>query len=144
MDKQARERSYPKYLYRAHVHGHRSPDYWTIARENIVIASAPTFIFGPNMTQNRKYSSPYATPMEFNTVDDFFSELNLHLDKTHVSFQRKRGGEEPFLSFFVSLSGDFRWTAQRICRVGRMASKDQIPGLALFKTSTIDPSVVRI
>lgn len=78
------------------------------------------------------------------TVEDLFRQLNLHLGKTCINSQSKRDGKQPFLSPLVSLSGDFRWTKQRICSVGRRTSKDQIPGLAIFETSMINPTGVRV
>ncbi|UKZ86277.1 uncharacterized protein TrAFT101_002114 [Trichoderma asperellum] len=144
MDKQAKERPYPEYLYRAHVHGHPFPRLLDVFMGEYADSFGSDFHLWAEYDAQSQIVFPIHDPMESWTVDDVFSELNLHLGKTSVNLQPKCDGEEPFLSSLVSLSSDFRWTAQRICRVGRMTSKDQIPGLAICKTSMIDPSVVRI
>lgn len=77
-------------------------------------------------------------------MDDVFRELSQHLELTQINQERKINGEEPFLSSFVSLSGHFRWTAQRACKIGKTASEDQLPGLAIFDTSAIEAGGVRI
>jgi hypothetical protein len=143
MNKQAKNRPYPEYVYRAHVHGHPHPrmfdDCNGFYSDN----------FGSDLHLWCEYDAespiwvPIGDPMDF-TVEDFFYELNLHLGKTIISSHAKDDDEQPFRSSLVSLSGDFRWTAQRICQVGRRTSKDQIPGLAIFKTSMINPTGVRI
>lgn len=146
MDKKARTRPYPKYLYRAHVHGHPFP------RLPDVFEGEYSDSFGSDLhlwcedDAQMQLSMPIGDLTDTYTVEDLFWYLNLHLGKTCINLQPHSHGEQPFLSPLVSLSGDFLWTTQRICRVGRMMSKDsdQIPGLAIFKTSLINPSGVRV
>lgn len=143
MNKQAETHLYPKYLYRAHVHGHPHPrmldDCKKFYSDN----------FGSDLHLWCEYDAespiwvPIGDPMDL-TVEDFFCDLNLHLGKTSITLQPKDNSEQPFRSSLVSLSGDFCWTTQRICQVGRKTSEDQIPGLAIFKTSMINPTGVRI
>ncbi|PON29412.1 hypothetical protein TGAM01_v201661 [Trichoderma gamsii] len=145
MDKQAKERPYPKYLYRAHVHGHpfpRLPD----------VFEGDSDSFGSDYhlwCENNAVSPilvPIDDPMDISTVEDFFYELSLHLGKTSFNLPPRDDDEQPFRSSLVSLSGDFCWTTQRICRIGRITNKkkDQLPGLAIFKSSTIGSSGVRV
>ncbi|EHK43249.1 uncharacterized protein TrAtP1_001541 [Trichoderma atroviride] len=146
MDKKARTRPYPKYLYRAHVHGHpfpRLPD--VFEGEYSDSFGSDLHLWCEDDAQTQMFM-PIGDLMDNYTVEDLFWHLNLHLGKTCINLQPNSHGEQPFLSPLVSLSGDFRWTAQRICRVGRMISKDrdQMPGLAIFKTSNINPSGVRV
>lgn len=143
MDEQAKERPYPKYLYRAHVHGHPYPRMFDDCNEPYSDNFGSDLHLWCEYDSETPISVPIDDPMDL-TVEDFFCDLNLHLDKTRINLKAKDDGEQPFLSSLVSLSGDFRWTAQRICRVGKDASKDQIPGLAIFKTALIDPSGVRV
>lgn len=146
MDKQAEERPYPKYLYRAHVHGHPYPRLLDDFSGEYTNSFGSDFHLWSEYDAQSQIFVPILDPMEPWTFDGIFSELELHLGKTRDNHQSERDGKEPSLSTLVSLSSDFRWTAQRICQVGRKIRKDQdqIPGLAIFKTSKIDPSVVQI
>ncbi|KAL7899343.1 hypothetical protein HDV63DRAFT_416817 [Trichoderma sp. SZMC 28014] len=131
MDEKARGHPYPEYLYRAHTFKGKCSD-----------------TFGSDLHLQLEYDAkeqmfmPIGDLVDTFTVEDLFRQLNLHLGKTCINSQSKRDGKQPFLSPLVSLSGDFRWTKQRICSVGRRTSKDQIPGLAIFETSMINPTGV--
>ncbi|UKZ83887.1 hypothetical protein TrVFT333_011702 [Trichoderma virens FT-333] len=144
MGEKAKNSEYPKYLFRAHNHGHPFPRFLDDGTGQYSDS------FGSDLHLWVEYDaqSPICVPIgdltEFYTVEDFFSELRFHLEKTQINGQEERAGEKPTLSSIVSLSGDFQWTAQRICSVGRRATKDQRPGLAVFETSLIDPSMVRV
>jgi hypothetical protein len=83
-------------------------------------------------------------PTEHHTLEDIFSDLSQHLNKTQINLQRQDSGEGRCLSWFVSLSGDFAWTTQKTCKDGKVARANQIPSLALFDTSVIKSSGVHI
>ncbi|KAH6959641.1 hypothetical protein BKA56DRAFT_191552 [Ilyonectria sp. MPI-CAGE-AT-0026] len=83
-------------------------------------------------------------PTEHHTLEDIFSDPSQHLNKTQINLQRQDSGEGLFLSWFVSLSGDFTWTTQKTCKDGKVARANQISGLALFDTSVIKSSGVHI
>lgn len=140
MDEQARGHPYPEYLYRAHVHGHPFP------RWQDVFEGEYSDTFGSDLHLWLESDSEVQMVMPIDdlvdtfTVEDLFWQLNLHLGKTCINSR----SEPEFLSPLVSLSGDFRWTTQRICSRGRETSKDQVPGLAIFKTSMINPTGVRV
>lgn len=144
MDEQARKRPYPKYLYRAHVHGHPFPRWLDVSEGEYSDCFGSDLHLWLEYDIEEQMCMPIGELIDVFAVEDLFYQLDLHLGKTGINLQPKRNGEQPFLSPLVSLSGDFRWTTQRICRVGRMTSKDQIPGLAIFKTALIDPSGVRV
>lgn len=148
MDKKAEQRPYPKYLYRAHVHGHPYPRLLDDFSGEYTNSFGSDFHLWSEYDARSQIFVPMSDPIEIWSVDGIFSELELHLKKTNVNNQPEHDGEGLFLSNLVSLSGDFRWAAHRICEVGRKIDQDQdqdqIPGLAIFESSKIDPSVVRV
>ena len=140
MDVRARKEPYPKYLYRAHIHGNVAPRFVDEDTGDFCDNFGSDLHRWTEWDAEAEISVPICSLTEDLTTEGIFEELSNHLNKTRINVERQNSGEELFLSRFVSLSGDFRWTAQRICRDGRTASDDEIPGLALFETSVIASS----
>ncbi|KAI1340075.1 hypothetical protein F5Y15DRAFT_415497 [Xylariaceae sp. FL0016] len=123
------------YLYRAHVHGHPFPR---------VINRGPGRPFRDSfasdehlsLEQDAEFDLLVDDPVESTTVEDVFGYLRHHLNKTQADTDE--------LSPLVSLSEDFRWTAQRYCNRARLATNrarftgfDHVPGLAIFDTEAV-------
>ncbi|KAH9905933.1 hypothetical protein F4778DRAFT_779323 [Xylariomycetidae sp. FL2044] len=136
MKGQADERPYPEHLYRSHVHGHpfqRRLDEWS--GTYIDSFGSDSHLWLEDDTESQIDS---AVPLDHIEIVDLFRILAAHLNKTQLHKQQEQEGEDIFLSSLVSLSGDFRWTMQRTCKVGRSTTTaDQSPGLAIFDTAMI-------
>ncbi|KAM3498081.1 hypothetical protein MY10362_008587 [Beauveria mimosiformis] len=129
MDARAAAKPYPKFLYRAHVHGH------PFARfiEEGAYEYADTFSSELHAWTEEECQSEiitYVSPVD--SIVDVFEELSRHLQKTEICLNGSG-----YLSSMVSLSGDFRWTTHRLCKAGKKANEDQIPGLAVFDVEKI-------
>ncbi|KAK8002365.1 Uracil phosphoribosyltransferase [Apiospora arundinis] len=126
MDEQAERKPYPKYLYRAHVHGHICP--------RLIGDSEKTYVdtFGSDL--HLQYENEAKRPLDHFMIDEgitvasVLAELGRHLGKTQTGLQQSK---------FVSLSANFSWTAQRTCSVGQKAMHGKLPGLAIFETGQI-------
>ncbi|KAM3449289.1 hypothetical protein MY3296_007065 [Beauveria thailandica] len=129
MKLRATVRPYPKFLYRAHVHGHPFPRF--IDANTYKYADAFSSEFHAFTEEDCQCEiDTFISP--FDSILDLFKELRCHLQKTQL---RLNGSE--YLSRMVSLSGDFYWTTHRLCEVDRKANEDQIPGLAIFDVERI-------
>lgn len=144
MKQRAEETPYPKNLYRAHNHGYLVPRFEDEFMGKYCDSYSSDHHLWLEYDAGRKIEIPFNNPIEELTVDDAFKKLSQHLYLTQIKKERKDNGEEPYLSSFVSLSGHFRWTAQRACKIDKTASDDEIPGLALFETSAIKAYGVHI
>lgn len=127
---------YPKNLYRAHNHGYSVPRFV----DECAGEYCDSFGSDRHLAWEYEAGSEIVTAYdrtEVFTVEDVFRDLSQHLNLTQINRQREIDNKEPFLSPFVSLSGNFRWTAQRACKIGKTASGNQLPGLAIFETSMV-------
>ena len=142
MKLRAQERPYPTYLYRAHVHGHPFPRFEDDCSGQYADTFGSDHHLWVEFDARSEIPMPTSEATEHWTVHDVLEELREHLNKTQNNLQRQMSGEEPYWSRLVSLSGDFRWTTQRICKTGRLATEGlQIPGLAIFETSVVKREV---
>ncbi|KAI3572065.1 hypothetical protein IWW34DRAFT_893917 [Fusarium oxysporum f. sp. albedinis] len=144
MEFQAKEHPYPTYLYRAHVHGHPFHRWIDECVWKYCDSFASDFHSWAEWDAGSEIYVTMCDPVEYFTVDDLFSELGQHLNKTQICLQRQQSGEEPLYTRLVSLSGHFNWTTQKTCKLGEKTGADQVPGLALFESSVIKTSGVHI
>ncbi|OAA35876.1 hypothetical protein BBO_08528 [Beauveria brongniartii RCEF 3172] len=129
MKLRAAVRPYPKFLYRAHVHGHPFPRFI----QEGAYEYADTFSSELHAWTEEECQSEINTfVLPFDSIVDVFQELSRHLQETQIC--RNDSG---YLSSMVSLSGDLRWTTHGLCEVGKKANEDQIPGLAVFDVKKI-------
>lgn len=140
----AEKAPYPENLYRAHNHGYIVPRFVGECFEKYCDSYGSDSRLWSEYNERTETDIPICNPIVDLTVDDVFRELSQHLELTQINQERKINGKGPFLSSFVSLSGDFRWTTQRTCKIGKTASEDQLPGLAIFDTSEIEANEVHI
>lgn len=142
MDSKAKENPYRKLLYRAHSHGYPQGRF----QDKITNQYCDTFGSDYHLSEERKFERhldhPVNDPVKDYTMVEFHKHLSDHLNKTWLATRPIQYRPPP--SNFVSLSADFRWTAQRACQNGKTApEKDDggndkyIPGLAIFNTSII-------
>ncbi|KAH7113602.1 hypothetical protein EDB81DRAFT_824713 [Dactylonectria macrodidyma] len=144
MEFRAKEYPYPTYLYRAHVHGHPFPRWIDEFNGEYCDNYASDLHSWAEQDARTEIHVLMCDPVEYYTIDDLFSELGQHLNKTQICLQQQQSGEEPLYTRLVSLSGHFDWTTQKICKLGETTGADQVPGLALFESSVIKTSGVHI
>ena len=122
---------YPAYLYRYMVPRPDSP-------------SRPTADIGSDAYESSFLPMPIGKAHTDGTVGAFYKELERQLSKyqtkllSRVSAKHNTGTETgPPLppSALVSLSGDFRWTVQKACKIYRASSESIVPGVAVFETA---------
>ncbi|KAH6985537.1 hypothetical protein EDB80DRAFT_756631 [Ilyonectria destructans] len=144
MEFRAKEYPYSIYLYRAYVHGHLFPRWIDEFNGEYCDNYASDIYSWAEQDAGTEIHVLMCDPVEYSTIDDLFSELGQHLNKTQICLQQQQSGEEPLYTRLVSLSGHFNWTTQKICKLGETTGADQVPGLALFESSVIKTSGVHI
>jgi hypothetical protein len=117
---------YPEYLYRYVIQRHDS-------------LSRPTADIGSDAYEAFPMPRPIGKAHTDGTVPALFRELERQLakyrNKVHQRASHKSAATEGPPSALVSLSGDFRWTVQKACKIYRASSETIVPGVAVIESA---------
>ncbi|KAE8130757.1 hypothetical protein BDV38DRAFT_48213 [Aspergillus pseudotamarii] len=145
MDMKQRQKPYPKILFRAHMHGELFPRFIDDFTENYCDT------FGSDLHLYQEWEefcelrvSVYDLEDELPTIQDLSGEISQHLQKTQINKGRTPLDTNYYISPFLSLSADFRWTLHRSFEKHQIATDSQQSGLAIFDTSKMHEIKVRV